>query len=103
MTNKEIITILENYKNFEDNRTEDLLHHGYDNTKEATKRKEALDEAIKALSVPEREKGEWTKHPTFHEDFDCWVCNKCGEEISGHENITNFCPYCGADMRGGKE
>lgn len=48
-------------------------------------------------------KGEWIKHPTFHEDFDCWVCNKCGEEISGHENKTNFCPNCGADMRGNKK
>ena len=53
-------------------------------------------------SFPDREKGEWIKHPTFHEDFDCWVCNKCGEEISGHENKTNFCPNCGADMRGDK-
>ena len=61
MTNEEIIAILESYKNYEDSRTEDLLHHGYDNTKEATKRKEALDEAIKALSVPEREKGEYIK------------------------------------------
>lgn len=50
MTNEEIIAILESYKKYEDSRTEDLLHHGYDNTKEATKRKEALDEAIKALS-----------------------------------------------------
>lgn len=53
MTNEEIIAILESYKNYEDSRTEDLLHHGYDNTKEAIKRKEALDEAIKALFVPE--------------------------------------------------
>lgn len=54
MTNEEIIEILESYKSFEDNRTEDLLHHGYDNTKASRKRKETLDEAIKALSVPER-------------------------------------------------
>lgn len=56
---EEVIAILESYKSTEDQRTEYLLHHGYDNTKEAIKRKEALDEAIKALSVPEREKGEW--------------------------------------------
>jgi len=54
---EEIIAILESYKKYEDNRTEDSLHHGYDNTKEAKRRKEALDEAIKALSLPEPYKG----------------------------------------------
>ena len=63
------------------------------------KYQKAID-SLPTYSFPEREKGEWIKHPTFHEDFDCWVCNKCGEEISGHENKTNFCPNCGADMRG---
>ena len=64
------------------------------------------DEVVRAIincppySFPDREKGEWIRHPTRHEDFDTWVCNKCGEEVFGHENITNFCPNCGADMRG---
>ena len=43
MTREEVIAILESYKKVEDNRTETLLHYGCDNTKEATKRKEALD------------------------------------------------------------
>ena len=92
MTNEEIIAILESYKNYEDNRTEDLLHHGYDNTKEATKRKEALDEAIKAIS---ENKGEWIY------DGDCIHCSSCK---SAFNNLIgfNFCPNCGADMREGE-
>ena len=61
----------------------------------------ALDMAIKALSVPEREKGEWI--------IGVWdKCSVCGTEYSEDiYNISyesdyrpNFCPNCGADMRG---
>ena len=107
MTNEEIITILESYKSTEDQRTEDLLHHGYDNTKEATKRKEALDEAIKIISVPEREKGEWILVvDSYYEDGTIkenhWECSKCGSGKSGWGEYK-FCPNCGADMRGKAE
>lgn len=104
MTNEEIIAILESYKNYEDSRTEDLLHHGYDNTKEAIKRKEALDEAIKAIS---ENKGEWLivvdkyyENGTIKENH--WECSKCGSGNSGWGEYK-FCPDCGADMRGGNE
>lgn len=70
MTNEEIIAILESYKNYEDSRTEDLLHHGYDNTKEATKRKEALDKAIKAIS---ENKGEWIPVSERLPEKNVWV------------------------------
>ena len=60
--------------------------------------KEALDMAISALS---ENKGEWIA------DVDKWgdvvttvngyVCSKCGVFNSDKDN---FCPNCGADMRG---
>lgn len=156
MTREEIIAILESYKSFEDNRTENLLHHGYDNTKASRKRKEALDEAIKALSEnkgdlirrieaesvlhnnlhalidtdqlyqlykdidrlpayscsnsPEN-KGEWVevvekRFPNGEKQVWHYECSACGtgEPFTPiNKEHWDFCPNCGADMRGGKE
>lgn len=64
----------------------------------------ALDMAIEALKEPERRKGYW-------EDFDCgnsYRCTSCGEiwtlnDGTPAENNMNYCPKCGADMRGEQE
>ena len=58
-------------------------------------------EAIEALpsAQPERKKGKW-----IDETFEPWglvyhpyKCDQCGEHS---EADSNFCPHCGADMRG---
>ena len=49
---------------------------------------------------PERKKGRWIKggeQPYFRKHFDIVVCSKCNKR---GEHRWNFCPYCGADMRG---
>ena len=48
--------------------------------------------------VEERNKGEWiiNKEPDEFADFICPFCN------SGWHWRTNFCPDCGADLRGDK-
>lgn len=49
-----------------------------------------------------RDKGEWVAQ-TPEDDKYCWSpfkCNKCN--MPGGKNRTNFCPNCGADMRGNK-
>lgn len=43
--------------------------------------------------IPEREKGEWIF------DGDCIHCNKCKRAFNNLIGF-NFCPNCGADMRG---
>ena len=50
----------------------------------------------------ERKRGYWTNHG------DCWECGVCHEVISEEHfpttkylaPIYNFCPICGADMKG---
>ena len=63
---------------------------------EYLKQKEAYDLAIKAL---ERPKGEWIRQD------DKWIqCSNCKDGLYGI-SITGFeyCPFCGADMKGGAE
>ena len=60
----------------------------------------------------ERLQGEWIaredmdyldENKVVHKHFEC---NKCGfihDFIDGHTSQYNFCPNCGADMRGGAE
>ena len=60
----------------------------------------------------ERPKGEWIEKP-ITEKFGignftrhavvCSVCEGSGEDSEGIPQKTNFCPNCGADMRGEKE
>lgn len=72
---------------------------------------EALDLAIKALE--ERPQGEWIKDCDSCDCSNCYnsgarftrkdcsgICSNCGELQCCTDN---FCPNCGADMRGGRE
>ena len=63
---------------------------------------EAAIEAWNKRTEPERPKGRWVK------DGDFMICLNCESEINvknslGIENRKNFCPNCGADMRGESE
>ena len=44
---------------------------------------------------PERIRGQWIEKPHVH---GVAYCSLCDYEL--HTNDTNFCPNCGADMRG---
>ena len=65
---------------------------------------EALSLAIEALEEPERKKGQWEAF----DDDNSYLCTSC-EEIwtlndgTPEENKMNYCPNCGADMRGNKK
>lgn len=73
-------------------------------TKYLNEQIKALNMAMEALQEPERKKGQW-------EDFDydnSYRCTSCGEiwtlnDGTPEENNMNYCPNCGADMRGEKE
>lgn len=56
-----------------------------------------FDEAKNAPSViPSRPRGEWLlKEP--HSVYAFFTCSVCGRE---NEYKTDFCPHCGADMKG---
>ena len=59
--------------------------------------------SFETKSVPEREKGEWIEvnygsyeMPDIH--YQCSCCDEAEDD-----DYYDFCPNCGADMRGGKE
>ena len=63
---------------------------------------EALDMAIEALSV-DRPHGKWQKveeQSYFRKDYDIVCCSVCRKK--GNRK-WNFCPNCGARMKGGAE
>lgn len=63
---------------------------------------EAIAEAYKQGqqdAQPEPKKGRWITKSTNGEMFDC--CSVCG--YVEWDEPKNFCPNCGADMRGGQD
>lgn len=67
---------------------------------------DALDLAIKALeqpeqasAQPERKKGKWYLRDTARYGGLPYICTVCGKKAN---EMYDFCPTCGADMRGGE-
>lgn len=90
MTNKEAIRILSNMIH------DDKAVYGY----KSKPRNEALDLAIKALEETEKSQSEWIKcnFKTFGDwEYKCSNCEKV------YDGEYNFCPNCGAKMKGGAE
>ena len=68
---------------------------------------ELVDKAkAEVLASIERPQGEWIEdvNDTYSYDHDTWECSVCHEpftliEGTPKDNLYNFCPNCGADMR----
>lgn len=58
----------------------------------------------------ERPKGKWMPHIEKTREYigtvlvnvryDYWLCDTCGYRVEDGQPLYNFCPNCGADMRG---
>ena len=61
--------------------------------------KDQVMEVIARVTTTDRPKGEWKCMS------DCGVteCDQCGWSIEEYVGDYNFCPNCGADMRGENE
>ena len=62
---------------------------------------DVLEEAL-ISAEPKRKMGKWIPYSKVYE---CrYECSSCGYHLIGiHESEANFCPNCGADMRGEQE
>ena len=77
----------------------ELLHRALEDEWEIQYAYNRLDE-IPAADVRPVVRGEWKQF-----DEDTWECSNCGllwtlNDGNPHDNNMNFCPNCGADMRG---
>ena len=66
-----------------------------------------LVDRIKALPSADAVQGEWIEVEDYNGDVH-YKCDQCGEEWTfpygtPKENNANFCPNCGARMKGGAE
>lgn len=50
--------------------------------------------------TPERKTGKWERHYCEDGNPDGWRCDNCDEWYYFGQTLPNFCPNCGADMRG---
>lgn len=75
--------------------------------KDEQARVDEIDNCISDLvnapdAEPERKKGKWLVISEFEDS--CYVkCNQCSATrvfYYNNKSLTNFCPNCGADMRG---
>jgi len=57
-------------------------------------------ESIPAADVRPVVRGEWRLYSPL---TDTYECDKCGYQVIDESFRTNFCPNCGADMRGDKD
>ena len=64
---------------------------------EVTMNAELIAEALIANGVTVREKGEWVHDPLSSYGVHVWFCSQCNGEVIRQ---TDYCPHCGADMRG---
>ena len=53
--------------------------------------------------TPERKRGRWMPHENEYSEHYGDKCSVCGEWYVMPSGKTNFCPNCGADMRGEQE
>jgi rubrerythrin len=58
----------------------------------------AINDVKRQPTIEPRKKGKWVKQNPM---VDTEECSECGYNIQGEELETPFCPWCGADMRGG--
>ena len=76
------------------------LHSDGDNNR-ANRIIDAADDYVDEYAQPERIKGWWEVASTGYSGF--MRCSACKVGCCGDYRSMNFCPNCGADMRGTKD
>ena len=95
---------------YHQNSNKDMVHGANSDEHQAWYKAQDIYEALEAVPSADRPKGEWIRT-----DFeDCvdgehikwarWNCSECGvEKKIWWVKDVNFCPNCGADMRGNEK
>lgn len=77
-----------------------IIKHCNPHRDTSTQWDDAMECAIKALEEPERKTGKWIPVMNGRGRHCCNRCNGYAPSYkNGDENLSDFCPDCGADMR----
>ena len=60
----------------------------------------SMEQILNAPTIEERKRGKWILTPYTDCGSPIHECSECSHGISGDVQVRNFCPNCGADMRG---
>lgn len=61
----------------------------------------AQTDRMRGRWIPHREKScEYIGATLVYVTYDYWFCDTCGYRVEDGQPLYNFCPNCGADMRG---
>ena len=59
--------------------------------------KEVIEREIMSIPSADRPRGEWIEQEDDYHHY--WECSECGMGV-GLDDIRNYCPNCGARMKG---
>ena len=90
------IEAVENVTWYHQNRNKDMVKGANSDEHQAWYKSQDIYEALEAVLSADRSQGEW-KPKNHHTDY----CSNCGfEETQWRTADYNFCPLCGARMKG---
>ena len=91
-------------KGFEDAKRTFLVEYAREsrNMRKRNAQLEVMLNIQKAISSADRPTGEWIDRCREHEDYECSECGGVTEKFGG-QYLYDYCPFCGAKMRGEEE
>ena len=96
------IEAVENVTWYHQNRNKDMVEGANSDEHQAWYKSQDIYEALEAVPSADRPSGKWiAKTENYHSH---WVCSECGAwallEYNEQQCLSNFCPNCGARMKG---
>ena len=90
-------------KQIEKNQIDKMERDIFSNTLYSLKNCKIIAKALYKTNYRKQSEGEWR----YDEDCECYVCSVCEHSALNNYRLlstpSNFCPNCGAKMKGGAE
>ncbi len=85
---------------YHQNRNKDMVSGANSDEHQAWYKADDVYKALEAVPSADRPSGEWKRRLVDNGFNADWVCSECGYRVKTDFVDYNFCPYCGADMKG---
>ena len=88
---------------YHQNQNKDIVHGANSDEHQAWYKTQDIYKALEVVPSADRPQGEWIEHWYPHFDVAGIECSICGKDVPYWErnyDMPNFCPNCGARMKG---